>query len=190
MKCVVTDAQGLKLGGIHYARGEIVEILGAELRELFAGRIMAIEDQVLVRELQIGSHPLYVTRAGVWGRKPYAVGDIVWMPTRMHAKMVADWTRPATGGEVLAAVVLREGKAPPAAPEPREPTPIGTAAAADGPTGPSGAHAPPRRRKRRRAKRSAAASPSPSQPAGAVDDAVQREIDQKLAAIGVTSTRT
>lgn len=176
MKCIVTDEHGLKLGGVMYQRGAVVEILGKELRELYEGRIMEIQDAVLVRELQLNSHPLVVTEPGVWGRKQYQVGDILWVPSRMHAKIVAGWTRPATGEEVLAAIARREGKAPPAAPAPREPTPIGTREPRE-----------PRRPKRRRAKRAKAVG-QPSRPVAPVD-AVQREIDEKLAAIGVRSTR-
>jgi len=96
------NGQGLKFGGMTYRPGEIVEIVGRTVAEQFGDRLMPITDATLMRNLEVNSHPLYVLAPHRWARVDYQVGDVIWCATRASARLIADWTRPATGEEVMA----------------------------------------------------------------------------------------
>jgi hypothetical protein len=101
MKYFVAAGATLKIAGTEYHEGEIVEIRGRATAAGFGDRIIPVTDEFLLKNLEANAHPYYVTDAHRWGRIDYAVGDIIFNNYRAHAKLMVDWTRPATGLEVL-----------------------------------------------------------------------------------------
>lgn len=104
MKYLVAPGQDVKIAGTLYNEGEVVEIRGRATAREFDGKLVVIEDAELLRNLEVNAHPMYVLRPNKWARIDYLEGDVIWVPTRAAGKLIADWTRPATGVEVMAAV--------------------------------------------------------------------------------------
>lgn len=102
MKFLVGEGPPLRIGGVLHPEGSVVEIIGKAQVKFFEARLVPIADAALVRALEVNSHPMVVVTAVRWGRVDYAPGDILWMPTRSHARQLGEVIRPATAKEVFA----------------------------------------------------------------------------------------
>lgn len=110
MKYFVKGPEPLKIAGLEYAPGTVVELLGVELLEVFGDKVLPITDEKLLRTLEANAHPMVVVAPFRWGRVDYRVGDLYWLVWRSELKyMPAGALRPASGDEVLAWVRQREG---------------------------------------------------------------------------------
>lgn len=117
MKYIVASGEPLRVAGVRYPPGSVIDIFGRELLEHYQGRLVTITDPELIRALEVNAHPFYVLAPFTWGRKPYAAGEIFWVVMRSQLQhLPADTVRPATGDEVLAWLPRRQDGASAAAP--------------------------------------------------------------------------
>lgn len=92
----------LRIGGVQYAAGSVVEILGREQLAFYGDKLLPITSAEMIRALAINAHPFYVLNAFRWGRRSYEPGSIFWASTRSELRHIpAGSVRPASGEEVL-----------------------------------------------------------------------------------------
>ena len=95
--------EAFAVAGVQHAPGQIVDLVGKDLQDYFADKVLPIEDARLVRTLEANAHPYTVVEPLRWGRVDYAKGALIWVAQRSQLKSLpAGSVRPATAKEVLA----------------------------------------------------------------------------------------
>lgn len=94
--------ENMRVGGVQYPAGSIVEIMGREQMQVFGDKLLPITNAEMIRAIAVAAHPMLVLAPFTWGRRAYEPGSIFWATTRSELRhLPGEALRPATGDEVL-----------------------------------------------------------------------------------------